>query len=124
MSAPADPTGGDLLYFFVLSNPTPGDDDEYNQWYTNRHIVDVVKLVPGVRSVQRFALADEQRRDPPYAYRYLAFYEVERDQAAEVFAQLRSISGTEIMPVSDTFQRDHIALVFTPITGKVTADTV
>lgn len=113
----------DLVYFIVLSNPVEGGEEEYNRWYSRQHITDVLIQVPGVRSVQRFGLATHQRRKPPYAYRFMALYEVERDRAESVFAELEARSGTEVMPVSDTFDRNHIALVFDPITPKVTPAT-
>jgi hypothetical protein len=110
----------DVLHFVVLSNSTPGNDDRFNDWYSQRHIVDVLKHVPGVRGVQRFALADDQRRSPPYAFRYLAIYEVEKQLAGEAFDTLRRLSGTEVMPVSDTFLPEHLALVFDAITPRLT----
>jgi hypothetical protein len=113
----------DFLYFVVLSNPTEGNDNEYNQWYSRRHVTDVLLQVPGVRHVQRFALAADQRRKPPYAFGYMALYEVEKARAAEVFAALEARSGTEVMPISDTFDRNHIALVFDAITPKLTSET-
>lgn len=112
-----------LLYFIVLSNSTEGDEEEYNRWYSRRHVTDVLLQIAGVRSVQRFSLAADQRRKPPYAFRYMALYQVERDRAVEVFAELESRSGTEVMPISDTFDRNHLALVFDPITPRLTPET-
>ncbi|HET6526362.1 hypothetical protein [Sphingopyxis sp.] len=113
----------DLVYFLVLSNPTEGGAEEYNRWYSRRHITDVLLQVEGVRSVQRFGLGEHQRRKPPYAFQFMALYEVERDAAEHVFAELEKRSGTEVMPISDTFDRNHIALVFDPVTPKLTPAT-
>lgn len=113
----------DLVYFLVLSNPTEGGDEEYNRWYSRRHITDVLLQVAGVRSVQRFGLAEHQRRAPPYSFRFMALYEVERDSAEKVFAELEARSGTAVMPISDTFDRKHLAIVFDPITPKLTPGT-
>jgi hypothetical protein len=110
----------ELVYFLVLSNPTAGGDEEYNMWYSRRHITDVLLQVPGVRSVQRFTLAPDQRRKPPYRFRYMALYRIERDRAAEAFAELEARSGTAVMPISPTFDPDHIALVFDAITPRLT----
>lgn len=113
----------DVVYFLVLSNPTEGGDEEYNRWYSRRHITDVLLQVPGVRSVQRFGLAEHQRRAPPYSFRFMALYEVDRDAAQSVFAELEARSGTDVMPISDTFDRKHLAIVFDPITPKLTPET-
>lgn len=104
--------------YIVLSNPVEGREDEYNDWYTNTHIVDVMK-VPGLLSAQRFRLAPSQRRDPPHAYRYLTIYEIDGSDLAGSLAVLKSQSGTAAMPVSDAFDPRHIGLVFEAITPKL-----
>jgi hypothetical protein len=113
------PPIGDILYFLVLSNPTEGDDEAFNDWYTNQHNTDVIDQVPGVLSIQRFRLSGPQRRPPPHAYRYLCIYRVERARGDEVFAKLQSLSGTAAMPVSETFAEDHLALVYEPVTDRL-----
>src|SRR5215469_214807 len=45
--------------FLVLTNPVQGKEKEYNDWYTNQHIPDVVS-VPGIVAAQRYKLADFQ----------------------------------------------------------------
>ncbi|MFC4311990.1 hypothetical protein ACFPN2_23110 [Steroidobacter flavus] len=110
-------------FYIVLSNAAEGCDDEFNDWYTNQHVVDVLK-VDGVIAAQRFRLAPEQRRDPPFPYRYLTIYEVMAGAARHVMDTLRRDSGSMVMPVSDTFQRDHVALVFDPITPRRLASDV
>ena len=52
-AAPADP---DNHLFFVLTNPTAGMEAEYNRWYDDQHIPDVL-AVPGFVGVQRFKLS-------------------------------------------------------------------
>jgi hypothetical protein len=111
----------DILSFLVLSNATEGDDDVFNEWYSNRHIVDVIEQVPGVRTIQRFRLAEAQRKPGPYAYRYLCIYRVERAHAAAAFTRLEARSGTLAMPVSDTFE-SYLPLVFEPLAPAIRQD--
>lgn len=108
----------DVLTFLVLSNPTEGDNEAFNDWYSNRHIVDVIEQVPGVRTIQRFRLSEAQRKPGPYAYRYLCIYRVERAHAANAFARLEARSGTLAMPVSDTFA-SYLPLVFEPLAPAI-----
>lgn len=42
--------------FDVHSNPVPGREDEYNDWYTNQHLSDVLAS-PGFVAAQRFEVA-------------------------------------------------------------------
>lgn len=43
-------------HFIVLSNPVAGREDDYNDWYDNEHLDDVLK-VEGFVAAQRFRLA-------------------------------------------------------------------
>ena len=118
MAALAGSEAQDILTFVVLSNPTEGKDGEFNDWYSSRHIVDVIEQVPGVRTIQRFRLAEAQRKPGPYAYRYLCIYRIERDQAAAAFDRLEARSGTAVMPVSESFT-SYLPLVFEPIAPAI-----
>ena len=37
----------------VYSNPVPGMEDEFNEWYSDRHVHEILR-VPGYLSAQRF----------------------------------------------------------------------
>jgi hypothetical protein len=37
----------------VYSNPVPGMEDEFNEWYSGRHVHEILR-VPGYLSAQRF----------------------------------------------------------------------
>ncbi len=68
----------------VFSNAVPGREDEFHDWYSNRHIRDVVDKLDGFATAQRFELSDTQiegEQMPPQ--RYMAIYEVDDDQLAE-----------------------------------------
>ncbi len=107
----------------VLSNATEGGDDEFNEWYTNRHLGDVLKL-PGYTAAQRFRLSDAQLGTGELPYRYLAIYEVEADTAADAAAALTGgIGGVDAMYISPTLDMARTsAWFYTPITGRVTAE--
>jgi hypothetical protein len=71
----------------VLSNPTEGEDDAYNDWYTNTHLDEVVSI-PGFVAARRYKLTDAQIAGfPPSTHTYLSIYEIEGDPA-DAFKQL------------------------------------
>jgi hypothetical protein len=71
----------------VLSNPSEGSDDAYNDWYTNTHLDEVVSI-PGFVSARRYKVTDAQIDGfPESAHTYLAIYEIEGDPA-DAFEQL------------------------------------
>lgn len=70
--------------WLVLANPADGADAEFNRWYDEEHVHDVVG-VEGVRSVQRFEFAATGGTAAP-DHRYLAVYEVEADSPEAAMA--------------------------------------
>lgn len=84
----------------VFTEPTPGRDDEYNRWYDEVHLREVLE-VEGFVSAQRFALADAQigGGDAAPPGRYLAIYDVEADDLEAALEKLNAGSAT--MEMSD-----------------------
>jgi hypothetical protein len=91
--------------FVVHSNPVEGREDEYNDWYSNRHLDDL-RAIPGVVAANRLVLADQQVREPPFPYKYLALYEIETDDLKAVVDELTSRAGTKLLPRSDALAND------------------
>ncbi|SQD99060.1 MULTISPECIES: hypothetical protein [unclassified Parafrankia] len=86
----------------VLSEPTAGKEDEYNEWYDQQHLGDLV-AIDGIESAQRFRRVDGL---PPEAaqvapQRYLALYEIETDNIEDVLGDLMKRAGTTAMPISE-----------------------
>jgi len=69
--------------FVVLSNCVDGgDEEEFNDWYTNTHLKDIL-TVPGYVRATRYKLSSAQvMADDQLSYRYLALYEIETDDIA------------------------------------------
>jgi len=80
----------------VFSNPADGCEDEYNDWYTNHHLDEILEI-EGFKRAQRFRLADaKMTHDTPDApYRYLALYEVEEDALERADSALFELARTE-----------------------------
>lgn len=99
----------------VLTNPVHGKDDEYNGWYTNQHLGDVVGI-DGYVAATRYKLSDAQISGGQLPYEYLAIYEVETD---DLPATAKRLTGTEmyISPALDT--KTTSAWLYTPITERV-----
>ena len=59
----------------VYSNPAEGREDEYNDWYNNQHLKDVLAQ-PDYTQARRYKLTDLKLDDamPDPAHQYVAFY--------------------------------------------------
>ena len=80
---------------FALSNPVPGQEEEFNRWYATDHLIHGV-LTPGILAAQRF-----QRIGGPWPsgkHDYLTIWEM--DDPAFALAQLAQARGTDTMPIS------------------------
>jgi hypothetical protein len=111
--------------FLAMTNPVPGKEDEFNEWYDKHHIPDVIN-VPGFVSGQRFRLADSQfGGEGSKAYKYLALYEIESDDIAATIKELRERGGTADITPSDAIDGKTVGtFMFTPIREKVMAKAV
>ena len=74
----------DRSILVVLSNPVEGKEEEYNEWYTNTHLKDVLSI-PGFVAAQRFKL-DEKNLATDTPYRYMAIYEIESEDIKSTMA--------------------------------------
>jgi hypothetical protein len=72
----------DKFVQIVFSNPLPGRDDEFNEWYDNVHIPELL-AVPGMLSAQRYDLRDaaiyHMEGGSAPEHRYALIYEMEGD---------------------------------------------
>lgn len=106
--------------FVVFTNPVPGKEHTYNDWYTAQHLPDVLD-VPGFVSAQRFKLSDTQRATGPFPWQYMALYHIETDDLKKTLAELSARSGTDAMVISDALAAERLAWVYDPITPSVAA---
>src|SRR5689334_21704914 len=97
----ATPMRGALL--IVYSDPVEGREAEFNDWYSNVHIRDVMRI-PGSEAVQRFVCGARQMPGArlPGTGRYLAIYEV-RDPDKCIAVHLDDCT-TQRMPISDALE--------------------
>jgi hypothetical protein len=101
------------------TNPVSAErEDEYNDWYTNTHIGDVMKL-DGVTSARRFVLSPVRPAPgaAPSPFRYLAIYEVEADDLQRLAVDLREAQASGQMYVSDALGSPVSTDFYVPIDG-------
>lgn len=110
-----------IAHLLVFSNPFTGRDDEYNDWYDNRHVHDVV-AVEGVRWARRYDLVEEPMTNTT-SHRYLAIYEFDGD-LTRIAAEFAARRADGRMPVTDSFDRSTtVSSVWVPRGPKVISRT-
>lgn len=98
----------------VLSNAKPGCEDEYNDWYTDVHLADMLQ-VPGIVGAQSFRRILNQHDPGPYRWAYMALFECENDNVKQVVERLRGRSGTESVPIRGAVHEVLYVGYFEPI---------
>jgi hypothetical protein len=91
----------------VFSDPVAGADEEFNRWYTEVHVPDVIKL-GGARCGRRYrASGVPLLAGIPEPGRYAAVYEVQADTVAQIeaiaarFAESLTTGEADISPSMD-----------------------
>jgi hypothetical protein len=99
----------------VLSDPVPGLEDEYNQWYDEVHLPEVLAL-EGFTSAARFVVPGPSGlARPRLRQKYLAVYGISGD-VADATASLRDAvrSGRIVLPAC--IDSDSICITpFSPV---------
>ncbi|MGY4785373.1 hypothetical protein ACVH9Z_36520 [Rhodococcus opacus] len=76
----------------AMTNPLPGHDDEFNEWYDNVAIP-VYGSLPHVRPLGRFRSVPHDGYEfemKDIAFEYLSVYEIETDNLEAAFVDIRS----------------------------------
>ena len=107
------------VVLIVLTKPKEGREDEYNEWYTQEHLDDVLAC-EGFRAAQRFRFRPG-RLSAEAPYGYLAIYEAEEGSIDRAEAALLDAAGTEAMPISTALDRDQLVWWFEAISDRVEA---
>ena len=103
----------------VMSNPVKGREDDYNDWYQNVHLGELLAL-PGFKSGQRFRLARSLVEGETYPY--LAIYEIETDDIDAVLDHLRAVAESKLLTMSDSLDTDNTSAVVYEECGAVVSE--
>jgi hypothetical protein len=99
----------------VQTNPVEGREDEYNDWYSNTHLGDVLRI-PGFTSAQRFKVA------PGFevAHKYVALYNMETENPGAALEELQKRAGTPELIISTAMDENVGMALYAAITPLVT----
>ncbi len=84
----------------VFTRPAEGCEDEYNQWYNETHLPEVLQA-EGFVAAQRFKLAPTQMMENPAPAPYLAIYEIDTEDVGKALDSLQRLAGSGDMHMSE-----------------------
>lgn len=105
----------------VYSRPAQGREDEYNDWYQNVHLRELLAL-PGFVSAQRFRYARSLVEGE--AFPYMSIYEIESDAIDAVLEGLKTTAEKGLLTMSDAIDLTQTsALVYEEFGAVVFAES-
>jgi hypothetical protein len=104
----------------MLSSALPGRDEEYQRWYDEVHIPDMLK-VPGFVAAQRFRIARNVTGKTEFPY--VAIYEIEADSPEAAVGAMGAAIASGQVRMSDTVDiTSSQGFICEPIGERVTSD--
>lgn len=101
--------------YAVLTQPKPGQEDHYHQWYSGQHLPDLLKI-PGIKSAQRYSLEQHFPSNNSCGL-FLALYEFGNTPLA--IEGILARRGTSLLRSSDTLNREATkGIVFSSFPGS------
>lgn len=84
--------------YMVRSNPVEGKEDEFNLWYSDVHLPEVLQI-DGFQTAQRFRLTEQQMQ--PQAHGYLAIYNINSEDVSGTLENLRNMRSLTMSDALD-----------------------
>jgi len=109
-------SGKKRYHMVVLTNAAPGKDHEFNDWYTNTHLREVL-AIPGFVSAQRFTMVRPLAEHP---FKYCAIYDLETDDPEATVQEMMRRNGTDQLHSPVAMDSNAYAVVYEAITPVVT----
>jgi hypothetical protein len=97
----------------VESSPLAGREDEYHDWYDNRHLADILKI-PGAQSAQRFSVIAKEGE--PSRYFNIVDYEI--DDLPALLETIKKRAGSADMPSNPAIDVATVKITILEARGK------
>jgi hypothetical protein len=103
--------------YMVFTEPIPGREDEFNDWYEREHIPDVLR-VKGIVAATRYEMNPLMPRSEAFPpARYLAIYELDGDPG-EILGRLSQAGAAGEMRMTSAMASEHTtSFIFTPLSA-------
>ena len=96
--------------YMVRSNPVEGKEKEFNRWYSDVHLPEVLQI-EGFQTAQRFRLTKQQMQTQSHTY--LAIYNINSEDVSGTLENLRNMQS---LTMSDTLDLSTLQIsIYTSI---------
>jgi hypothetical protein len=95
--------------YVVMTSPVPGQEDAYNEWYTNTHLKEVLEI-PGFKTGRRYRLHQSAKAPVTSEPRYMAVYEIESDDIKATLGEMRRRGTAGELSVNPALDRSKTVI--------------
>ena len=95
----------------VFTNAVEGKDEEFNDWYQNTHLQQIVGIKSFVQA-QRFRFNTNIVPGAANPSRYMAIYDIETDDINASLAAMAELGASGRMPLPDSMAQPIIGAVY------------
>ena len=95
----------------VFTNAVEGKDKEFNDWYQNTHLAQIVRIKSFVQA-QRFRLHTSIVPGSPDSSRYMAIYDIETDDINAALGAMNDLAASGRMPLPESMGQPIIGAVY------------
>lgn len=95
----------------VFSNAVEGRDKDFNDWYQNTHLKQIVSIKSFARA-QRFRFHSNIIPGAADPARYMAIYDIETDDIGAALAAMGELAASGRMPLPDSMAQPIIGAVY------------
>src|ERR671931_615636 len=89
----------------ILSRPTPGREAQYNKWYDEIHLGEMLRI-PGIQAARR--LRHARTLGEREVYPYAAIYEIETDDIDAVIQDIYREARSGRMLIDEALDRESV----------------
>ena len=95
----------------VFTNAVEGKDREFNDWYQNTHLQQIVSI-KSFKQAQRFRFHANIVPGSGDTSRYMAVYDIETDDIGASLAAMNELAASGRMPLPDSMGQPIIGAVY------------
>ena len=96
----------------VFSNALAGREDEFNAWYSDVHIPEVLKAAPQIKSAKRFSLNTIAVAEGVKGWQYLTVYEIDAQDVQGVLESMGAAMANGEFNMSDSGDMSSITMFY------------
>ena len=95
----------------VFTNAVEGRDEDFNDWYQNTHLKQIVSIKSFVKA-QRFRFQANIVPGSADPSRYMAIYDIETDDIGAALGAMGELAASGRMPLPDSMAQPIIGAVY------------